>query len=209
MKPVQAATGDCRIIRVVDGDTVTLMCAEDGMQSARLLGFDTPEKFSPQCTAEFLAAERAGWALRTLHPEGRPDGADARGGGPVWPGAGAAGAGRAGCGQPDDPGRACAALWWRPERELVLMRLGRETELSVEVELGDLTVTMLLDGETAMPVTHLRGPDGAALDDLAGADLVDGQAAAAGAGVSGAGAGGGLADRRGRGQMPGMPRLGG
>jgi micrococcal nuclease len=66
MKPVQAADGTCRILRVVDGDTVTLMCGEEGMQSARLLGFDTPEKFSPKCTNEFLAAERAGWALRTF-----------------------------------------------------------------------------------------------------------------------------------------------
>lgn len=55
------------------------------------------------------------------------------------------------------------------------MRLRRETELSVEVELGELTVTMLLDGETAMPVTHLRGADGGALADLAGADLVKGK----------------------------------
>lgn len=66
MKPVQAADGACRILRVVDGDTVTLMCGEEGMQSARLLGFDTPEKFTPQCPAEFLAAEEAGWALRTM-----------------------------------------------------------------------------------------------------------------------------------------------
>lgn len=66
MKPVQAADETCRILRVVDGDTVTLMCAEEGMQSARLVGFDTPEKFSPMCLAEFLAAERAAWALRTF-----------------------------------------------------------------------------------------------------------------------------------------------
>jgi micrococcal nuclease len=66
MKPVQAADGSCRILRVVDGDTVTLMCAEEGMQSARLLGFDAPEKFSPKCADEFLAAEQAGWALRTM-----------------------------------------------------------------------------------------------------------------------------------------------
>lgn len=66
MKPVAADDGTCRILRVVDGDTVTLMCGEEGMVSARLLGFDTPEKFSPGCTAEFLAAERAGWALRTM-----------------------------------------------------------------------------------------------------------------------------------------------
>ncbi|OZA08689.1 MAG: hypothetical protein B7Y02_12425 [Rhodobacterales bacterium 17-64-5] len=66
MKPVQAADGSCRILRVVDGDTVTLMCGEEGMESARLVGFDTPEKFSPRCLAEFVAAERAAWALRTF-----------------------------------------------------------------------------------------------------------------------------------------------
>lgn len=66
MKPVQAADGSCRIVRVVDGDTVTLLCDEEGMQSARLLGFDTPEKYAPKCVAEFAAAERAAWALRTM-----------------------------------------------------------------------------------------------------------------------------------------------
>ncbi len=66
MKPVQAAEGPCRILRVVDGDTVTLMCPEAGVESARLVGLDTPEKFSPGCMAEFVAAERAAWALRTL-----------------------------------------------------------------------------------------------------------------------------------------------
>lgn len=66
LKPVQGQGGTCRIIRVIDGDTVTLMCPEEGMHSARLLGYDTPEKYSPQCLAEFLAAERATWALRTL-----------------------------------------------------------------------------------------------------------------------------------------------
>jgi endonuclease YncB( thermonuclease family) len=66
MKPVRSGDGTCRILRVVDGDTVTLMCDEEGMQSARLLGFDSPEKFSPGCTAEFVAAEEAAWALRTM-----------------------------------------------------------------------------------------------------------------------------------------------
>ncbi len=57
------------------------------------------------------------------------------------------------------------------------MRILRETGLSLTVELGELTVTMLSDGETAMPLTHLRGPDGAALhaDELASADLVEGK----------------------------------
>jgi micrococcal nuclease len=58
--------GTCRILRVVDGDTVTLMCPEEGVESARLTGFDTPEKYSPKCVSEFFAAERASWALRTL-----------------------------------------------------------------------------------------------------------------------------------------------
>jgi micrococcal nuclease len=66
MKVVSSDQGDCRIIRVVDGDTVSLICPEDGMVSARLMGFDTPEKYSPKCLDEFVAAERASWALRTL-----------------------------------------------------------------------------------------------------------------------------------------------
>jgi endonuclease YncB( thermonuclease family) len=65
-RTVQAGDETCRIIRVVDGDTVTLLCDEEGMQSTRLVGFDTPEKFSPACLDEFLAAERASWALRSL-----------------------------------------------------------------------------------------------------------------------------------------------
>lgn len=66
MKTVSSEQGDCRIFRVVDGDTVTLICPEDGMESARLLGFDTPEKYAPKCVDEFLAAERASWYLRAL-----------------------------------------------------------------------------------------------------------------------------------------------
>jgi micrococcal nuclease len=66
MKTVASDQGDCRIIRVVDGDTLSMICPDDGMMSARLLGFDTPEKYAPKCFAEFAAAERASWALRTL-----------------------------------------------------------------------------------------------------------------------------------------------
>jgi micrococcal nuclease len=66
MKTVASDQGDCRVIRVVDGDTVSMICPEEGMMSARLLGFDTPEKYAPKCLAEFVAAERASWALRTL-----------------------------------------------------------------------------------------------------------------------------------------------
>lgn len=66
MKTAGSDQGTCRIIRVIDGDTVSLICPEDGMVSARLQGFDTPEKYAPDCLAEFLAAERASWHLRSL-----------------------------------------------------------------------------------------------------------------------------------------------
>ena len=66
MKTVASAQGPCRVIRVIDGDTLSLICPEDGMVSARLMGFDTPEKYAPHCLGEFLAAERASWHLRAL-----------------------------------------------------------------------------------------------------------------------------------------------
>lgn len=47
MKPVASREGECRILRVIDGDTVSVICPGEGMVSARLLGFDTPEKYSP------------------------------------------------------------------------------------------------------------------------------------------------------------------
>lgn len=52
------------------------------------------------------------------------------------------------------------------------MRVVRETERSLTVELSDLTVTMLLDGETTMPVDCLRGPEGFAPGP---GELVDGR----------------------------------
>lgn len=65
-RPATSDEGPCRILSVVDGDTVTLMCGESGIGRARILGYDTPEKYAPKCLDEFLAAERPGWALRTL-----------------------------------------------------------------------------------------------------------------------------------------------
>lgn len=66
MRPVQSDHGQCRILNVVDGDTLTISCAASGLGRARILGYDTPEKYAPKCLGEFLAAERAAWALRTL-----------------------------------------------------------------------------------------------------------------------------------------------
>ncbi|MES2815571.1 MAG: MBL fold metallo-hydrolase, partial [Pseudomonadota bacterium] len=55
------------------------------------------------------------------------------------------------------------------------MRVVRETALSLTVEVSDLTVTMLLDGETVMPADCLRGSDGAGLTDYPPGDLVAGK----------------------------------
>jgi endonuclease YncB( thermonuclease family) len=49
----------CRIVDVVDGDTVGMICPGRRRESARLTGFDTPELFSPGCEAERQAAEAA------------------------------------------------------------------------------------------------------------------------------------------------------
>jgi endonuclease YncB( thermonuclease family) len=65
-KPAQRAEGDCRVLAVIDGDTVTLACPDLGVVRARLLGLDAPEKYSPGCGAELIAAERATWALRGI-----------------------------------------------------------------------------------------------------------------------------------------------
>jgi endonuclease YncB( thermonuclease family) len=58
--------GECRVLNVIDGDTVTLMCAASGLGRARITGYDTPEKYAPKCLSEFVAAEQATWALRTI-----------------------------------------------------------------------------------------------------------------------------------------------
>lgn len=66
LKPVASADGNCRVLVVIDGDTIKLVCPDRGVGTARLLGFDAPEKFAPRCMAELVAAERATWGLRGL-----------------------------------------------------------------------------------------------------------------------------------------------
>lgn len=66
LKPVASAEGWCRVLVAIDGDTVKLFCPGRGVQTARLLGFDAPERFSPRCAAELFAAERATWGLRGM-----------------------------------------------------------------------------------------------------------------------------------------------
>ncbi len=66
LKPARSADGSCRILSVIDGDTISLWCGGRGVERARLVGFDTPELFSPGCGSEFVAAQRATWALRGM-----------------------------------------------------------------------------------------------------------------------------------------------
>ena len=63
-RPAGDGAGSCRIFQVIDGDTVRMWCPGRGGTSARLVGFDAPELFSPGCPSEFLAATKAKWALR-------------------------------------------------------------------------------------------------------------------------------------------------
>ena len=53
----------CTVTSVVDGDTVRVFCPGKGFLSARLLGFDTPEVYSPKCFSEWWAGTKASWAL--------------------------------------------------------------------------------------------------------------------------------------------------
>ena len=53
----------CAVTSVIDGDTVRVFCPGRGLQSARLLGFDTPELYSPRCFREWWAGTKASWAL--------------------------------------------------------------------------------------------------------------------------------------------------
>lgn len=70
LRPIPAAGQSCRVLRVIDGDTVDLWCVKDSVERARLVGFDAPELFSPGCLTELVAAQRAKWALRSLLLQG-------------------------------------------------------------------------------------------------------------------------------------------
>ncbi|MFN6978163.1 MAG: thermonuclease family protein [Gemmobacter sp.] len=62
----KSGSGACRILSVIDGDTVTLWCPDTGAARARLTGFDAPEVFSPGCRAEWQAGMAATLALRRM-----------------------------------------------------------------------------------------------------------------------------------------------
>lgn len=57
-------TTGCRVTGVVDGDTVRLSCRDSDDTRGRLLGFDTPEMYSPKCASEYRQGVAATWRLR-------------------------------------------------------------------------------------------------------------------------------------------------
>lgn len=61
---------DCRALSVIDGDTLRLYCPGAGVVRARVVGYDTPELFSPDCEAERQAALAARDHLATLLQRG-------------------------------------------------------------------------------------------------------------------------------------------
>ncbi len=60
---VRSERADCRVARVIDGDTVDLDCAGEGLVRTRLMGYDTPEVYSPKCDVELALGTRATRAL--------------------------------------------------------------------------------------------------------------------------------------------------
>lgn len=59
----RTGTNGCRILVVVDGDTLQISCPGRGRQSARIIGFDTPE-LKARCASEFFKAIAAKQYLR-------------------------------------------------------------------------------------------------------------------------------------------------
>ena len=74
----EADTG-CRVTYVADGDTVHLACPATGEVKARLLGFDTPEIYSPRCAEELAAGRQATVVLRQVLRSGPITAAQFRG----------------------------------------------------------------------------------------------------------------------------------
>ena len=60
------AEPSCTVARVVDGDTLDMACPGQGAFRARLVGFDTPEVYSPACAAEYALGSEASRRMRAL-----------------------------------------------------------------------------------------------------------------------------------------------
>lgn len=69
----------CSVIRVVDGDTIDVICKSGGQALVRIVGFDTPETFAPGCAAEAEKGERAKERLTEILSGATLVGLEARG----------------------------------------------------------------------------------------------------------------------------------
>ncbi len=64
--PSGAVDTGCRVTYIADGDTIHMACPGTGEVKARLLGFDTPEVYSPGCGKELAAGQQATAILRQV-----------------------------------------------------------------------------------------------------------------------------------------------
>jgi micrococcal nuclease len=69
-KPLSTADTGCRVTYIADGDTIHMSCPGTGEVKARLLGFDTPEVYSPGCREELAAGHEATAVLRQVLASG-------------------------------------------------------------------------------------------------------------------------------------------
>ncbi len=69
----QVTTGpsQCRVVDIVDGDTVDLSCPGQPRERARLMGYDTPETYEPGCRQELALGRQATQAMRQLVRQGQ------------------------------------------------------------------------------------------------------------------------------------------
>lgn len=63
---ISDAGNNCRITKIVDGDTIDLTCQTGQTERIRILGYDTPETYYAECPAEKQLGDAATRYLRDL-----------------------------------------------------------------------------------------------------------------------------------------------
>ena len=63
------AAPSCHVTKVTDGDTLHMVC-DGAKHKVRLLGFDTPEIYSPKCEAEMAMGQEATRLMEALVASG-------------------------------------------------------------------------------------------------------------------------------------------
>lgn len=65
-KGMLASDGDCRLVRVIEGDRFRVRCPVIGGQAVQLMGAAVPGTSGVECFSEFVAGYRAKWAARWI-----------------------------------------------------------------------------------------------------------------------------------------------